>query len=281
MSDTRNTSEFEVIDRPLSLGIRVAMFDYDGTISLVREGWQTVMLDYFCEELSKVIDPNIESPETLQQHVRAFIDKLTGKPTIYQCLQLAEELKQRGGAPLAPEVYQDEYLRRLYERIDGRVEQLANGLAQPDDFIVPGARMFLQRLHDAGVIICLASGTDEVSIRKEIELLQLTHFFNGGIFGAKDDQAFSKAQVIEHLFQTYNISGSELLGFGDGRVETENVRSVGGYPVGLATIEDAPGTGVNESKRRQLIQAGAKLIIPDFSNTDCLFSFLAPLLPTR
>ena len=31
---------------------KAALFDFDGTLSLIREGWQGVMIPYFCEELN-------------------------------------------------------------------------------------------------------------------------------------------------------------------------------------------------------------------------------------
>ena len=32
-------------------GIRVALLDFDGTLSLIRQGWQGVMIDYMIEIL--------------------------------------------------------------------------------------------------------------------------------------------------------------------------------------------------------------------------------------
>ena len=130
---------------------RAALFDFDGTLSLVREGWQNVMTPYFCEVLAEVADPARESAEDIERVVRDFVDKITGKQTIYQCIQLAEEVKARGGTPLDPLLYKKEYLRRLQERIQNRIEKLESGAAKPDDFVVPGGRRFLQILRDAGI----------------------------------------------------------------------------------------------------------------------------------
>ena len=33
--------------------IKAVIFDFDGTLSLIREGWQKIMKGYFFEELSK------------------------------------------------------------------------------------------------------------------------------------------------------------------------------------------------------------------------------------
>lgn len=276
MPDRHNSFNIEIIETPqTSRKFQAALFDFDGTLSLIREGWQNVMIPYFCEVLNEVADPQKESAETIKRIVRDFVDKITGKQTIYQCIQLAEEVKLRGGVPLDPLLYKKEYLRRLQERIQSRIDCLAQGIAQPDDYVVPGGRRFLQLLRDAGIKLYLASGTDEFYVKQETELLQLTSFFDGGVYGAQDDyKTFSKAMVIEKLIKVNNIAGAELIGFGDGYVEIENVCAVGGYAVGVATNEANPGGGVDAWKRGRLLDAGAAAIIPDFSEPDKLFTFL-------
>ncbi|MGX8729080.1 MAG: hypothetical protein ACSW75_05860, partial [Lachnospiraceae bacterium] len=39
----------EIIHPYTGGGIRCALFDFDGTVSLIREGWQQIMTPYFCE----------------------------------------------------------------------------------------------------------------------------------------------------------------------------------------------------------------------------------------
>lgn len=276
MSDCQDSFRIEIVEAPRkSRQFRAALFDFDGTLSLIREGWQNVMVPYFCEILNEVVDPQKETADIVETVVRDFVDKITGKQTIYQCIQLAEEVKLRGGTPLDPLLYKKEYLRRLQRRIQGRVDRLSNGQAKPDDYVVPGGRRFLELLRDAGIRLYLASGTDEFYVKQEVELLNLTQFFDGGVYGAQDDyKTFSKAMVIDRLIKINNLSGEELLGFGDGYVEIENVRTVGGYAVGVATNEANPGQGVDNWKRSRLLDAGASAVVPDFSEPEKLFTFL-------
>ena len=104
--------------------------------------------------------------------------------------------------------------------------------------------------------------------------MDLTQYFDGGIYGAQDDyKAFSKAMVIERLIRINKLAGSELVGFGDGYVEIQNVREVGGYAVGVATNE-AKREGIDQWKRGRLLEAGADIIVPDFSEPERLFQFL-------
>lgn len=239
-----------------------ALFDFDGTISLIRQGWQEVMVPYFTEVLLET--PKAEELDTLSACVRDFVDLLTGKQTIYQCIRLGEEVEKRGGRPKDPLEYKREYHRRLMERINHRIQGLEDGSIKPEDLIVPGSLSFLSLLRELGMVLYLASGTDEPYVLKEAELLGITSFFDGGIYGARDDyKTFSKAMVIQRIIQTHGLSGYELVGFGDGYVEIENIKAVDGFAVGVAS-DEVRRMGVDEWKRNRLIGAGADIIIPDF-----------------
>ena len=248
-----------------------ALFDFDGTISLIRQGWQDIMVPYFTEVVQ--VTPGGQGDPDVPRLVREFIDLLTGKQTIYQCIRLAEEVAARGGQPLEPTQYKDEYHRRLLEKIQHRRDDLAACRLQPDDWMVPGARAWLDTLRARGVKCYLASGTDHQYVMEEAALLQLTDCFDGGIYGAQDDfKTFSKAKVIERIIRDNRLEGAALLGFGDGYVEIENVVEVGGYAVGCATDEEKR-VGIDEWKRPRLIAAGAAAIIPDFSDTQALEAY--------
>jgi phosphoglycolate phosphatase-like HAD superfamily hydrolase len=244
--------------------LQAAIFDFDGTLSLIREGWQQVMIPYFNNVLNET--PGAESPAEIAHCVREFVDLLTGKQTIYQCIRLAEEVTQRGGIPLEPVAYKAEYHRRLNERIADRLAALKSG-ADPEPHTVPGSYQVLEMLRNHGLTLYLASGTDEAFVLEEVELLQLTHFFDGGVYGAKDDyRTFSKAMVIARIIDEQKLNGPELVGFGDGYVEIENISNINGFSVGVATNE-SERCGIDEWKRNRLINAGADWIIPDFTET--------------
>jgi len=150
-------------------GIRCALFDFDGTISLIREGWQQVMVPMMVEILLDC--PRRESEDELHAIVSEYVERLTGKQTIYQMIQLAEEVGKRGGTPLDPLEYKRMYLQRLWQRIEGRVEALRSGAADPVDWIVPGLVELLQSLSRRGVTMYLASGTDHEYVESESALL--------------------------------------------------------------------------------------------------------------
>ena len=89
---------------------KTALFDFDGTVSLIRSGWQEIMVPYFIEVLSEVASP--EEMDDIPRIVRDFVDILTGKQTIFQCMQLTEEVVKRGGAYVEPMEYKREYFRK-------------------------------------------------------------------------------------------------------------------------------------------------------------------------
>lgn len=253
---------------------KCAVFDFDGTLSLIRGGWTEVMVTMMVEHLINLPGATDTEP-VLREIVRHYVLGLNGKPTIYQMQRFAEEIAARGGIPGIPEEYHQEYLRRLGVRIDERKARIRAGESTPDDLMVPGARAFLTALANAGVELTLASGTELEFIREEARVLDIDHFFAGRIFGPGDDpHAFSKLQVMQELMSRHSMDASALIGVGDGVVETQNMSELGGFTIGVASDEQHRA-GVSEPwKRERLIESGANLIIPDYQHAAKLAEWL-------
>jgi phosphoglycolate phosphatase len=253
---------------------RVVLFDFDGTLSLIRSGWMNVMVPMMVEVLADL--KTGESEEQLRTLVEEFVWRLTGKETIYQMIAFAEAVEARGGKPLEPLAYKKMYLDLLWVKIESRVEALRKGQADPEQYLVPGARELLERLKARGLKMYLASGTDEIYMKEEARLLGVSKYFDGGVYGALDDyKSFSKAILIQRILSTAEFQGNEFLGFGDGYVEIEEVKNVGGVAVGVASEEPAC-TKVDQWKRQRLIGVGADYIVPNFLCGEELFSSLFP-----
>jgi len=266
-------SSIEIVNPHASRGhVRFVLFDFDGTLSLIREGWQGVMIPYFVEEV--LATPNHEAPEDVEKVVREFVERLTGKQTIYQCFALAEEVAKRGGSPREALEYKHEYLRRLWQRIEHRVAALKSGSVAPDAMLLRGSRGLLEALRDRGVTMYLASGTDLMYVQDEAAALKVNEFFGERIYGALDDyKSFSKQMIIDRILKENDLHGPELVVFGDGYVEIENAKGVDGLAVGVASDEAHPG-GIDLWKRNRLISAGADAIIRDFEDLDALLRYL-------
>lgn len=254
---------------------RFAIFDFDGTISLIREGWQGIMIPYFTAELAACPGAAGRNAAELEKEARDFIYVNTGKQTIYQCIELAERVKTLGGKALDPLEYKAEYHRRLNGRIRGRIEELEASPEKAGDHVVPGSFAILEALRRRGVTLYLASGTDEAFVLREARLLGVDRCF-AGIYGAQDDyKTFSKKMVIDRIIKEHGLSGEELAGFGDGYVEIENVKEAGGFACGVAA-DELRRSGVDQWKRERLKGSGADIIIPDFTGTDALMRYLFP-----
>ena len=266
-------TQIEVVNDGVPRGPkRCALFDFDGTLSLIRSGWQGVMVPMMVEILLQT--PKAESREEIERVVTDFVDRLTGKQTIYQMIQLCEEIRKRGGEPLHPLEYKRMYHERLWEMIKDRIEALRSGRAHPDEYLLPGARDILENLTKRGVKLYLASGTDTEYVLEEARLLRIDQYFEGGIYGAIDEwEKFDKDILIRRILTEHNLKGEEFLAFGDGFVEIEETKKVGGVAVGVASDEFRK-RGFNEWKRGRLIQAGADLIVPEFREQETLVAFL-------
>lgn len=255
-------TSFEIIHPEASGEVKVVLFDFDGTLSLLRAGWAGVMVPMMIEELAAL--GTGESEDRLRLIVREFVDRLTGKQTIYQMIELARQVELRGGTAAEPLVYKRRYLDRLHVRIAHRLEELRSGNAPPEKYLVPGSMELLNALRERGLRLYVASGTDEEYMRREVELLGVTEYFDGGVFGALDDyKSFSKRILIERILARSECHGREILGFGDGYVEIENVKTVGGIAVGVAT-DEGECLVVDSWKRNRLVGAGADYIVPNY-----------------
>jgi phosphoglycolate phosphatase len=267
------SDEIEIIHPDIPRGrFRSVLFDFDGTLSLVREGWPQVMMPMMVEVLRET--GTAESESELYAAVEDFVMRLNGRQTIYQMIQLADEVHKRGGRPLEPLAYKHRYHELLMQRIRGRLNDLESGNAKAEEWSVPGSHDLLENLCQRGLTLYLASGTDLKFVRHEAELLSLARFFGERTYGALDDyQNFSKKMVIERIIEDHDLHGEELLGFGDGFVEIEEIKRVGGVAVAVAS-DEVRRRGINEWKRNRLVQAGADLVIPEYRRQQELVAYL-------
>ncbi len=267
------TDHLEVIHPEIPRGrFRSVLFDFDGTLSLIREGWPQVMIPMMVGILRETATRETEAE--LTAGVEEFVMRLNGRQTIYQMIQLAEEVRKRGGRPLEPLDYKHRYHDLLMARVRARIDALARGAVTPADWTVPGSHALLDSLRARGMTLYLASGTDLKFVRQEAELLELAPYFGERIYGALDDyQNFSKQMIIERMLREHHLRGEELLGFGDGFVEIEEIKRAGGVAVAVAS-DEVKRSGINEWKRNRLVRAGADLVIPEYRQHEKLLQYL-------
>jgi phosphoglycolate phosphatase len=141
--------------------------------------------------------------------------------------------------------------------------------------VVPDSIELLDALRKRGVMLYVASGTDEPYVLEEVALLGLDRYFGPHVYGARDDyKSFSKAQVIDHILRKNELQGRSLLGFGDGYVEIQNIKAAGGTAVAVASDEAQRSGKPDPWKRDRLIGAGADIVIPDYRDYQPLLDYL-------
>jgi phosphoglycolate phosphatase len=249
------------------------VFDFDGTLSWLRHGWPAVMMEIFRRHLPRSPDENDEAVDALLHGITLGMN---GQPTIRQMIRFHEEARARGGQPPGPEALLHEYQSRLDAEIAARTGEIRNGHARPDDYVVFGGRALLEKLRDDGLTLIILSGTIEHRVKEEAEVLGLTGYFGGHIYGSTPDPfQFSKRKVFDRLMTAEQLTGAHLLSFGDGGVELQTTKELGGVAVAVCSDEDHNGSGVIDPiKRQQLTAAGADVLIPDFRDAGALIDHL-------
>jgi hypothetical protein len=83
----------------------------------------------------------------------------------------------------------------------------------------------------------------------------------------------AKKEVLDKIIWENDLQGHEFATFGDGPVELRETQRRGGLCIGVAS-DELRRFGLNLSKRRRLIRAGADLIVPDYSQLLALLTAL-------
>ena len=163
-------TDIRIINSGIRTGhIKQAIFDFDGTISILREGWEKIMEPVMIESICGSHEPAQE----IVEHVRRFINETTGIQTILQMEGLVGMVKEYGLVPekdiLDAWGYKKIYNDRLMVPVRKRIQQLQSGEKSVEDFTLRGALDFCRKLHVKGVTMYLASVTDRSDVQNEAE----------------------------------------------------------------------------------------------------------------
>jgi len=284
MAKYMENSEIEIVDSSIlkkDIYPKHAIFDHDGTISTLREGWEEIMNPMM---IKAILGKNWKEADDVLYHkvavrVAEFIDKTTGIQTLVQMQGLIGLVKEFGCVPSNEildifdykKIYNDELLLMVNER----EKKLHLGELGLEDFTLKNAVPFLMRLYQAGVKLYLASGTDEEDVKSEAKALGYDYLFEGRIYGAVGDiNKEAKKIVLDKILDSIGTTESgQIVTFGDGPVEIRETHKRNGITVGVASNEQRR-YGLNAHKRTRLIKAGADIIISDFSQIDHLLELL-------
>ncbi|HXJ43772.1 MAG TPA: hypothetical protein VNH18_31095, partial [Bryobacteraceae bacterium] len=74
---------------------RVVVFDFDGTVGMVRAGWMPLMLDMMMETLQSLGS----DPVALRTEAEDYVARYTGRDTVVQMNAFADHVRRLGGVP--------------------------------------------------------------------------------------------------------------------------------------------------------------------------------------
>ena len=252
--------------------IKHVLFDFDGTISLLRKGWQEIMHPMMIEAIC--------GDETLthrmNNRVSEFIDETTGVQTIVQMHGLVDLVREFGFVSeqniLSAQGYREIYNKALMVPVNARIVKLDDGSVTPDEMCVAGARSFVEAVASQGVSLYIFSGTNQEDVRNEAGKLQVAHHFTE-IWGAlKTMKEYSKEKILTGMIEQHRLTGPEMLIIGDGPVEIRLAHEHGCISVGVASNEKEGGH--DPVKHARLLDAGADITVPDFTNGQALVKYL-------
>jgi len=266
---------------------RIAIFDHDGTISTLRQGWETVMESVMIrcitgEQYGKLGPVQLER---IRVRVGELIEKTTGIQTIVQMKELVGLIHEYAYIPdekiLSPSEYKALYTGELHKKMEQKLKWLRVNRLTVDDLTIKGAVGFLKDLYDHGTTLYLASGTDQEEVKEEADLLGYGVLFGDRIYGSVGDiENDPKRLVIKKIIKDIGLDGNEKTSrqkscvvFGDGPVEMREARKHDLCAIGILS-DEVQRFGRNVRKRERLILGGADILLPDFSWTSELADFL-------
>ena len=276
MHESASRDSLEIIrpDHPRG-PFRCVVFDFDGTLSLLRADWQGLMIPLMVEVLEGT--GTRETLAELTTQVTDLVTRTTGRPTIVQMQALAEEVRNRGLSPRDPLDYLAVYHELLMAQTNGRIEAVQAGIARAAEMLVPGSEPLIRELVRRELLLVISSGTELDHVRNETAILGLGPVFGERIHGpVNNDPNFSKLGVLHMLIAERGLKGDEIVCIGDGAAEMQAARTVGALALGVASDEVQRSGRINLLKRDHLLRAGADAIIPDYQNLPPILRLLTP-----
>ena len=277
----RPGTEIEVIvEPPRDAPPAHVVFDFDGTLSTLREGWEQVMEPVMVRSIlgGALASVSAEAFATVRAAVAEFIDRTTGIQTLVQMQGLVRLVREFGYVPEADILdergYKEIYNTELLDIVRARLAKIETGHLERSDFHMKNAVPLVEALASRGMKLYLASGTDVGDVRAEAEALGFAEFFEGRIYGSVGDvNVEAKRVVLDRIFRDNAIAPQALMTIGDGPVEMRETRKRGGIAVGVCS-DERRGFGANLAKRRRLVRGGATLLLADFTDLDAFLAVL-------
>ncbi len=272
----------EVIDLKRTHIPTIAIFDHDGTISTLRQGWEPIMRAVAIEAIagSYLSSLSLYTLNKITSSVEDLIEKTTGVQTLIQMHHIVDLVRFYGivaeNEIFSAAKYKEIYNNKLLKVVSERTSLLSRGLLSVEDLTIKDAVNVVKKLHNAGVILYLASGTDQKDLMEEASILGYAPYFTGGIFGSLGNiENDPKKVVLEKISDLLpkGVTPEDCYIFGDGPVEMREAAKRGFSRIGILSDEKVR-FGSNMDKRNRLILGGAQALLPDFSWFNSLSNYM-------
>tara|TARA_Y100000589_G_scaffold329427_1_gene375979 strand:- start:521 stop:1276 length:756 start_codon:yes stop_codon:yes gene_type:complete len=247
------------------------IFDFDGTLSWIRHGWPEIM--------QKVMTPRFplkegETNNDIREYLFEQMYRFNGRPTPLFMDEMAREIQSRSGEADPDEMFQA-FLSVLNKEALARHENIRSKKCPPDDYIVYGGRAFIETLIEAGLKVIILSGNPHDQVNEEADLLDLSRYCQGHVYGHTHAENFCKQSIMEKLMSDEGFSGENLIAIGDGAAEIKAAKALGGLAVAICSDEEVNGSGIiDENKLPILLDGGADCVIADYRDPATLYNLL-------
>jgi len=251
-------------------GFKVAVFDWDGTLSLIRAEWPRILSSLIAEIIAGRLSPEDDPVEIIRddtKSVRAYLKETAGAPTLDQIKGYLERnnhlehLKDKDLDRLS-RTWLDEYNRRLNRFVEEEVVPKAGD--NPEDYRVAGALKFVKKFREQGIKCYVLSGGNEKDLNDtDVPLLGFDGLFELvlGTDGTIERElgSYDKGVGLEWIMKREGIEDpGEVVVIGDGAAEISFARKLGIPSVALIEEGDLIGrqlflnTGANYVKEHGL-----------------------------
>jgi len=240
----------------------------DGTVSLLRRGWEDVMEKVMMEAITGGKEISEELYHQILSTVRNLINRSTGVRTSVQMKVLEKLVRRYGLIPekeiLSYQEYKKIYTSRLKEIVKKRMNEVNTGRKKKKEFLVKGVVEFLELLKENSIKVFLASGTDRDDVVEEAGFLGVYDYFEPLENAMNVKGEITKKKIVEELVKRFDLSDGELLIVGDGPVEIMIGWKYKALTLGVACDEYEEDRW-DFRKVERLSRAKADILIPNFS----------------
>jgi len=231
--------KIEIINHGIILDPKVAMFDWDGTVSNDFYFWKEVEGEQVAGYTNKQYEEAIEWGILFQE-------KTNGLSLHKKYEMMIKELKTMG-SKIIPSW--DQYLRDREKVLISRyeIEKKRYGEKFTSIFSVKGVLDFIQFLKRYGIECYLTSGNLQKDLEDRVESMGMQGYFES-IVGAPK----TKVGELKKLKKAKQLTKNQLLMFGDGESDIKAAKEADCVAIGIA---------YDKESRDILVNAGADIII--------------------